>query len=296
MIYTVRLMLFLSVLATIALCNSALASMEVFFSPAGNAKERLITAISSTKDSIDMASFQFTSVDIAEALLEAKGRGVRVRLVVDKKQSQDDSSVVPHLQEEGLDVRYIKGHLGGRMHHSFIIFDSRAVFTGTYNPTEYSEKFNYENAILTDEPRIVAKFQEQFNKLYGKPPVPAGKAASVGKGPRRFIGLSLSHLGKLLGEDSMLPESEKRVLWSHCRNFFIRGEGEIVSSSIDSPSGPLVTIRDRQGVEAEILLEAEEARKLSGVSGGEWVGFQGRLLARPGNARSYFRLDRGILK
>ncbi|MFQ5956313.1 MAG: phospholipase D-like domain-containing protein [Candidatus Brocadiales bacterium] len=287
-------------LAIIVFSTPLLASTEVFFSPASDTKGRLVTAIQSAKSSLDIASFQFTSVDIAEALLEAKGRGVNIRLVADEKESQAESSVVPHLEEEGLDVKYIKGRFGGKMHHSFAIFDSKAVFTGTYNLTEYSDKFNFENAIFTDQPQLLAKYQAKFNELYGEPLapklVPAKEATIAEKEPERFIGLSPSHLGKLLGKDSMLPESDKRILWSHCKNYYVRGEGEIVSSSIDPLKGPTAVIRDKLGTEIELLLYADEADKISKTSGGEVVSYTGRLLARPGASHNYFKLDRGILK
>src|SRR3990172_2619073 len=186
--------------------HTALASTEVFFSPADSTKKRLVTAIHAAENSLDIATFQFTSVDVAEALVEAKNRGTRIRILADENESQNGQSVIPFLQGEGLDVKYMKGRFGGGMHHSFVIADSKAVFTGSYNLTEYSDKFNFENAIFTDEPRLVTKYQTQFDKLYGellaKIPSPTTETAVTEKEPKHFIGLSISHLGKILGEDS----------------------------------------------------------------------------------------------
>ncbi len=293
------------ILVLICLSPVAFASTEVFFSPADDVKERLITGIKDAGESLDIASFQFTSVDVAEALIEAKDRGVRVRLVADERESRQDSSVVVHLQDEGLNVKYVKGRLGGKMHHSFMIFDSRAVFTGSYNLTEHSDKFNMENAILTDQPKLVAKYQAQFNKLYGEPPVVATTPASTGEAssadsagpdPHRFIGLELSHLGNLFGKDSMLPDSEKRVLWSHAKDHFIRGEGVIVSSSVDPSAGATVVVREENGIEAEILLEPDQVKKIAKASNGAEISFTGRLLERPGATHDDFKLDRGSLR
>ncbi len=293
------------ILAIICLSPAALASTEVFFSPADEVKKRLITGIDAAKESLDIASFQFTSVDLAEALIGAKDRGVRVRLLADERESQEDSSVVAHLQDEGLNVKYIKGRIGGKMHHSFIIFDSVAVFTGSYNLTEHSDRFNLENAVLTDEPKLVAKFQAQFNKLYGEPAtlVTAPVVTKVTKEtpsarsePRRFIGLELSHLGNILGRDSMLSDSDKRMMWSHAKDHFIRGAGTMVSTSVGRSAGTTVLIRDKNGTEAEILLETDQAKRVSKASSGDAVSFTGRLLERPGAAHDYFKLDRGSLE
>ncbi len=297
-------MRFIVIPVIIAFCPVAFASTEVFFSPADSAQQRLVAGINEAKTSLDIASFQFTSVDIAEALIEAKDRGVRIRILADEKESGAGSSLIASLEDEGLDgkedIKYLKARFGGRMHHSFIIFDSNAVLTGSYNLTEYSDKFNFENAIFTNDPRLVAKYQIQFNKLYGEPiattAVPEKETMMAKKGQGRFIPLNLSHLGRLLGQDSMLSDSEKKTMWSHYKDRYIHGEGEIVSSSIDPSTGPTVVIRDRLGTGVEILLDADETDKVSKTSGGEMVGFTGRLIARPGATHNYFKLDRGSLK
>lgn len=287
----------ISILVLLVFHPAAIASTEVFFSPRDDVAERLIGEIRGAKDSLDIASFQFTSVDVAEALIGAKDRGVRIRIVADEKESLSDSSLVPSLEEEGLDgksIRYIKGRFGGKMHHGFIIFDSRAVMTGSYNLTDYSDKFNFENAILTDDPQLVAKYQAQFNKLYGEPLVTKRPATTKDAGEgRQFIGLSISHLGRLLGKDSMLSDSDKKTLWSHCKNQFVRGEGQIISSSVDPLTGPTVIIRDERGTEIEIFLDKDETDKVPKMSGGKPVSFTGRLTARPGVTRDYFKLDHG---
>lgn len=292
-------MQFILALVIIIFGPTALASTEVFFSPADNAKERLITAIHAAKNSLDIATFRFTSVEFAEALIGAKNRGTNIRILTDEYESQNTQSIIPSLQEEGLDVKYVKGRFGGRMHHSFVIADSKAVFTGSYNLTEYSDKFNFENAIFTDEPQLVTKYQAQFDKLFGEPLVkissPAKEAAVTEKEPRRFIGLSVSHLGKLLGEDSMLSDSDKKMMWGACKNQYVRGEGEIVSSAVDPRAGPMVVIRDVGGAQVEILLEADESDKISKTSGGEVVSYTGRLLSHPQTAQNSFKLDRGSL-
>lgn len=292
-------MRFILVLVITVFGPAALASTEVFFAPADNAGERLLAAIGAAENSIDIAVFRFTSVDVAEALVEAKNRGAHVRILADETESQKGQSILPFLQEEGLNVRYIKGRFGGGMHHSFVIADSKAIFTGSYNLTEYSDKFNFENAIFTDEPRLVAKYQAQFDKLYGEPlakrPSTEKETTTAEKEPNRFIGLSVSHLDKLLGEDSMLSDSDKMMMWGACKNQYVRGKGKIVSSSADPQTGPTVVIQDEGGALIEILLDANESDKISKTSGGDTVNYTGRLLTHPGTAHNSFKLDRGGL-
>jgi phosphatidylserine/phosphatidylglycerophosphate/cardiolipin synthase-like enzyme len=52
------------------------------------------------------------------------------------------------------------------MHHKFAIFDDRLVATGSYNWTQSAERANYENLILLDDPKVVARFTEEFQRLW----------------------------------------------------------------------------------------------------------------------------------
>src|SRR3972149_3134063 len=164
---------------------------DMLFSPGGD-KNQFLQGIQEAKTSIDIAAFQFTSGDLAEALLLAKDRGVRVRLLLDHQESQKPTSLAPFLREQGVEVKSIPGRLGGQMHHTFIVFDSRKVFTGSYSLTEYAEKFNYENALFLEEPPLIARYKAHFNKLFGEPP--EERPAVVAELARHFIGLSLYQL------------------------------------------------------------------------------------------------------
>lgn len=278
------------------------ATTEVFFSPAGDIKARIIQAIDQTETSLDIALYEFTSGDIAEALLKAKDRGIRIRLLLDYESSQKGTSLARFLQGEGLNVKYLTGRLGGNMHHSFAIFDSRKVFTGSYNWTEYAEKFNFENALFTDDTNLIVKYQNYFNELFGereagvKAPGPSPAETVTKEAPRSFIGISLSHLGKLLGGSSSLSKGEKDALWSHCQGEYVRGEGEIISTAPGEPYGPKVDIRDQSGMEIELLLDKTEAERIYELKRGEKVNYTGRLVSRPGDAQAHFRLDNGSLK
>ncbi|MBS1115786.1 MAG: hypothetical protein H6Q87_170, partial [candidate division NC10 bacterium] len=40
------------------------------------------------------------------------------------------------------------------------------VATGSYNWTQSAERANYENLILLDDPTVVARFTEEFQRLW----------------------------------------------------------------------------------------------------------------------------------
>lgn len=151
------------------------AKTAVFFSPDGLIRDNIIKAIHASEKSIDIAVFMFSAGEIAEALYDAKERDVKIRIILDYKQKKKYLPVVEFLQDEGFCVQFLKGKIGGAMNNSFAIFDSEIVVTGSYHWSEYSEKFNYENALFIDDHPVIKKFQEEFDSLYGKSLIGRGR-------------------------------------------------------------------------------------------------------------------------
>lgn len=148
---------------------------QVLFSPRGSIRDHILENMRDCSSSLEIAIYEFTSGDIAEALVAAANRGIRIGIVMDKKQAEKEGSLYDFLKDEGFDVHLVKGRVGGSMHNSFVIFDNRLVLTGSYEWTEYAEKFNYENVIITDEKPIVEMYRQEFLKLYeGSGAVAAG--------------------------------------------------------------------------------------------------------------------------
>jgi len=148
--------------------DTTYARTEVLFSPGGSIKAAIIKNIISSRATIDVTAFTFTSGDIAEALYQAKERGVEIRVIMDQTQDTKDFPVLKFLKDEGFNLQFLKGNIGGSMNNAFAIFDNRLLVTGSYTWTEYAEKFNYENAVFIDEPDVVDKFKKEFELLYDR--------------------------------------------------------------------------------------------------------------------------------
>jgi len=144
----------------------ALAEPEAYFSPNGGIRDRLLRAINHTKATIDLAIFDFTSGELAGALLAAKERGVTIRIVADARQAQGKHSEIPFLLEKGVKVRLARGNGRGIMHHKFAIFDGKLLVAGSYNWTDSAERFNHENALVLDDSEIIRRYQARFEHLF----------------------------------------------------------------------------------------------------------------------------------
>jgi phosphatidylserine/phosphatidylglycerophosphate/cardiolipin synthase-like enzyme len=144
-------------------------SAEVYFSPRGGCTDAVVKLINSSKKSVDVAIYSFTSKKIANALIDAHKRGVKVRVLIDYGNGQSKYCVGPLLEKAGIEVRYKKGSGGGLMHHKYAIYDGKVLSTGSFNWTGSAEKRNDENlVILRNAPELVDRYEENFKKLWRK--------------------------------------------------------------------------------------------------------------------------------
>ena len=154
-------LLFLSLIFTVSTPAS-----EVYFSPNGGVRQRLVRTIEGSQRSIDIAVYSFTAAELAEALYAAKARGVRIRVLVDRERAEAGGSGIRGLRLNGITVRSLGVPEQSLMHHKFAVFDERLVATGSYNWTNSAEHANYENLLVLDEAEIVARFQQEFQRLW----------------------------------------------------------------------------------------------------------------------------------
>ena len=161
----------LIVVASLFLSYSSFAS-SVYFSPDAGVQDQIIKRINMTKNTIDVAVYSFTASNIAEALVNATHRGVKVRVIRDASQSSDKNDENSYLESNGILVGIRSGRGRGIMHDKFAIFDGKECFTGSYNWTNNAEHYNWENALFTDEGNVIQAYQREFEMLWKAPAKP----------------------------------------------------------------------------------------------------------------------------
>jgi len=156
----------LTLLLSVLAAPSPAPASEVYFSPNGGARQRLVRAIEESRKTIDIAVYTFTAYELADALYAAKARGVHVRVLVDREMAETGGSGIRGLRLNGIPVRSLGVPEQSLMHHKFAVFDERLVVTGSYNWTNSAEHANYENLVVLEEPALVARFQLEFRRLW----------------------------------------------------------------------------------------------------------------------------------
>lgn len=134
------------------------AQYALCFTPDGEScQSMLIDAIGATRRTLLIQAYSFTSKPIAEALLRARKRGVKVRVIVDKSQATARYTSATFLKNQGIEV--VIDRRPAIAHNKVMIFDGEAVFTGSFNFTKAAEERNTENGILIrGDQRLVTRY------------------------------------------------------------------------------------------------------------------------------------------
>ena len=139
---------------------------EAHFSPGDECLRRLISLIGSAKSTLDICVFTITDDRISGAILSAHRRGVKVRIITDDEKSMDLGSDIEELRKAGIPVRMDRSTF--HMHHKFAVVDGSALLNGSFNWTRSASKNNQENYIISGDPKLIAAFLKEFEKLWAQ--------------------------------------------------------------------------------------------------------------------------------
>jgi phosphatidylserine/phosphatidylglycerophosphate/cardiolipin synthase-like enzyme len=152
----------------------------------------LVNRIASAKHSVDAAFYSLSGTpgpgtDIAAALIAARQRGVRVRVICE----QDNRNTAPlnSLATAGVPLitdAYDAANAGaGLMHNKFAVIDAYGgapesvwVWTGSWNPTEPGTNDDYQNVVEIQDPALAGAYTLEFNEMWGSAGAVPDAAAS----------------------------------------------------------------------------------------------------------------------
>ena len=146
----------------------------------GNAdfKTILIQRINSAKRSIDASLYSLSGTvgaDIANALVVARNRGVKIRLIGE----YDNSTTAPWTTLQNNGIPYINDRFGindgtGLNHNKFFVIDYRGgapdsvwVITGSWNPTDPGTNDDRQNLIEIQDVALAGAYTVEFEEMWG---------------------------------------------------------------------------------------------------------------------------------
>ncbi len=116
--------------------------------------------------SIDYATFEYGLQPVADALVRAHRRGVRVRLALDRENLIDpiEARFAGTLEAVGIPIAWETST--AFLHSKFIIVDERVVWTGSWNTTNNDTYRNNNNLLRITIPQIIANYQAEFAEMH----------------------------------------------------------------------------------------------------------------------------------
>jgi phosphatidylserine/phosphatidylglycerophosphate/cardiolipin synthase-like enzyme len=143
------------------------AEVQAAFTPGDNIALMIVERVRAAQASIRMQAYLFTDRRIANALVDALKRGVRVEIVADG--AQQEAGGAPHLAAlRRAGARVFVTEAAGAAHNKVLIIDAdrpqSTVITGSYNYTHAANAKNAENVvIISGSPGIARRFTDNFD-------------------------------------------------------------------------------------------------------------------------------------
>ncbi len=126
----------------------------------------LIGDVSHARRSIDVAAFDLDLPQLVDALIAARQRGVRVRVVIDSENLTDPAVAMLTGRMQDRRIPVVFDRRAPFMHNKFVVIDDAIVWTGSWNLTENCTFRNNNNAIRLENRNIAASYRREFEQMH----------------------------------------------------------------------------------------------------------------------------------
>ncbi len=135
---------------------------QVFFSPDGGFADVVIKHISEARSEILIQSYYFGSFPIAQALIKAHKKGVKVAIIVDKADRVEGVTPGIQMSQEGIPVFLDNKH--SIANNRVMIVDKKILFTGSFDFNKASEQMIADNLLVVESPELAILYRENWLK------------------------------------------------------------------------------------------------------------------------------------
>ncbi|HSV86323.1 MAG TPA: phospholipase D-like domain-containing protein [Levilinea sp.] len=142
---------------------------------AGGIDEAIVSAMDAAERSIDVAIYNFSLKNVADALLRAHDRGVQVRVVIES--DAIDGFVPQYLMENEIPV------FGDRreslMHNKFIVIDGLEVWVSSFNLTASGVYKDHNHIVRVRSAEVAENYTVEFEEMFIDDRFGAGSPANT---------------------------------------------------------------------------------------------------------------------
>ena len=134
--------------------------LAVAFTPPSGGGQVIVQAIDDSREELLVQAYGFTHNAIAQALLRAQQRGVKVQVLLDQKSSQTNRYVIDLFRDAALTVKFDGAH--AIAHNKVMVIDASVVVTGSYNFTNSADSRNAENILVLRSTELARRYRENW--------------------------------------------------------------------------------------------------------------------------------------
>lgn len=241
-------------------------------SKTGGIDEAIVAAIDGAQKTIDIAIYNFSLQNVADALLRAQDRNVQIRIVMES--DSIDGPIPQFLMENDIPV------LGDRkeslMHNKFIVIDGLEVWVGSLNLTPTGTYKDHNHMLRLRSSRIAQNYTNEFDEMFiddrfgaGSPPnTPFPQVSVDGRTVEIFYSPDDGVAQRLVSLVGSAAESVYFLAYSFTSD-------EIGTAMVDRAAAGVevrgvfeyAQMRSNRGTEWDRLKEAGMDVRLDGISG-----------------------------
>jgi phosphatidylserine/phosphatidylglycerophosphate/cardiolipin synthase-like enzyme len=159
-------------------------SAAVLYSPKGGCTDAVVRELKAARREVLVQAYSFSSKAIAQALVDAKLRGLKVEILLDRSNEAETYSDLAFLTEQGLTPLIDAEH--AIAHNKVMVIDAGTVITGSFNFTHQAEAENAENLLVLKGHRDLARaYRQNFEAHKAHCRAPEARPAAAGHGHRK---------------------------------------------------------------------------------------------------------------
>jgi phosphatidylserine/phosphatidylglycerophosphate/cardiolipin synthase-like enzyme len=136
-------------------------NIKTCFTPQDECTNNIINSIKDANHTILVQAYSFTSLPIANALVEAETRGIQVKIIMDK--SNFEKVVICENLFKTNNIPLWNDYKPDIAHNKIIIIDKDKVITGSFNFTNAAQFRNSENVIFIDDIETTKAYIQNWN-------------------------------------------------------------------------------------------------------------------------------------
>ncbi len=208
-----------------------------------NIDRHLAEFIAAAHTSLDCAFYELESQRVADALIAAHLRGVKVRIVGDT--DYRDNKEMQGVITAGIPVVF--DERSALMHDKFVVRDAKAIWTGSYNATDNCSFRNNNNALIIPSSDLAANYTAEFTEMFERNEFGPKSTSNT---PHSLVKLGEIDIYNYFAPEDDIPPKVIRFIKGAKRSIHF-----MAFSFSDDAIGDALIERKRNGVAVEGIVE-----------------------------------------